>query len=57
MEELFYLTVKEEDPEIEGFTNSPGIRQTSKKVGFNQHIIVRNSEEKRKTQKEKVAET
>ena len=31
MKELFYLTIGEEDLEIEGFINSPGIRQTSKK--------------------------
>ena len=58
MKELFYLTENEEDPEIEGFIDPSGIRQTSKKKKseFNQHIIVRNSE-KNKNSKEKAAKT
>ena len=51
--EPFYLAENEEEPEIEGFIDSPGIRQISKKVGFSQHITVRNSENK--DSKEKVA--
>jgi hypothetical protein len=51
--EPFYLAENEEEPEIEGFIDSPGIRQISKKVGFSQHITVRNSENK--DSKERIA--
>ena len=51
--EPFYIAENEEEPEIESFIDSPGIRQISKKVGFSQYITVRNSEDK--DSKEKVA--
>ena len=51
--EPFYPADNEHEPDLEGFIDSPSIRQISKKVGFNQYISVRDLNDK--DSKEKVA--